>query len=199
MKIILATHNNDKVKEFQEIIQDPDIEFISLLSLGDLDDVEENGKSYLENAEIKAVAAYKKFGGPVLADDSGLSVDLLDGYPGIYSARFAGVETSYKDKSAQLWHLLDDFPQNDWTASFICGICYIDRHGNTYLYEGRQDGLIIPEQRGQNGFGYDPIFYSPVTGKTNAEISGQEKHALSHRGKALRLWYRDYKAGKFDD
>lgn len=197
MRVVLASHNPDKLKEFEQILQLDDLELVSQSSLGLVDPVEETGKTYRENALIKAQAAYDRFGLPVLADDSGLSVDLLDGYPGIYSARFAGEETSYPDKMVRLWELLKPYPQEDWTGAFICAICFIDQAGEPHFYEGKQLGLILPEARGKNGFGYDPIFLGEGSELTNAELDPAEKHAHSHRGKALNAFRKDWMAGKF--
>lgn len=196
MEIVLATHNPDKVKEFQEILQDPDLCFVSLHALGLDEDVEETGKSYQENSDIKAKAAYAQLKRPVLADDSGLSVDVLEGYPGIYSARFAGEHSSYKDKIDRLWQLLAPYPQDTWTASFFCSLSYISASGQVYHYQRSVAGLLLPERRGDKGFGYDPIFYVPSLGKTTAELAPQQKHSISHRGLALRDWYQDLKAGQ---
>lgn len=197
MKIILASHNPDKVKEFAEILQTDDIVFEPLDALGDHREIAETGKSYRENAELKARAAYDYFRRPVLADDSGLSVDVLDGFPGIYSARFAGRKTTYPDKISRLWELLAEYPQEEWQASFICSLCYLNAAGQSFFYEGQVRGLIIPELRGKNGFGYDPVFYLPELGLTTAELSPSVKHRYSHRGRALRAWYRDWQAGNF--
>lgn len=196
MQIILATHNDDKAREFREILQSDEIEFISLNSMGERYEIDETGKTYTANADIKAREAYKRFKQPVLADDSGLSLDVLDGYPGIYSARFAGVDSTYPDKIAQLHKLLEAYPQEEWTASFYCALSYISEAGILYNYLGQVKGLIIPEMRGENGFGYDPVFYIPERGMTTAEMSPQEKHNLSHRGLALKAWFKDLKAGK---
>lgn len=196
MQIILATHNEDKLREFREILESDEIEFLSLSSMGEPYEVAETGSTYTANADLKAREAYRRYKLPVLADDSGLSLDVLDGYPGIYSARFAGVESTYPDKIAHLHKLLEAYPQEEWTASFNCALSYISEQGNIYNYLGQVKGLIIPEMRGKNGFGYDPVFYIPERGMTTAEMSPQEKHKLSHRGLALKAWFKDLKAGK---
>lgn len=193
MRIILASHNRDKIREFGEIISDPAIEWVCMSDLGFNEEIIENGHSYRENAEIKAETVFRALGGPVIADDSGLSVDALDGYPGIYSARFAGVHTAYPDKIERLQELLCGIPVQERSAAFHCAICYIDGCGQHYHYEAKVDGLILEEARGKNGFGYDPVFYLPDLGKTSAEISPEEKNRHSHRGMALRAWYRDWK------
>lgn len=191
MKIIIASHNKDKIREFREIIGDPRIQLISMREAGFTEEIPEPGHSYAENAEIKARAVFNALGGRVLADDSGLSVDALGGYPGIYSARFAGEHTAYKEKCERLWALLRDVPEESWTAAFHCALCYIDLSGRLRRYERQVPGRIIRERRGENGFGYDPIFYLEDLGLTNAELPTAEKNARSHRGLALRDWYHD--------
>ena len=187
MKIIIASHNKDKIREFREIIGDPRIQLISMREAGFTEEIPEPGHSYAENAEIKARAVFNALGGRVLADDSGLSVDALGGYPGIYSARFAGEHTAYKEKCERLWALLRDVPEESWTAAFHCALCYIDLSGRLRRYERQVPGRIIRERRGKNGFGYDPIFYLEDRGLTNAELPTAEKNARSHRGLALSL------------
>lgn len=191
MKIIIASHNKDKIREFREIIGDPRIQLISMREAGFTEEIPEPGHSYAENAEIKARAVFNALGGRVLADDSGLSVDALGGYPGIYSARFAGEHTAYKEKCERLWALLRDVPEESWTATFHCALCYIDLSRRLRRYERQVPGRIIRERRGENGFGYDPIFYLEDRGLTNAELPTAEKNARSHRGLALRDWYHD--------
>lgn len=191
MDIILASHNPDKAREFAEILPDPQLHFVTAGALGFHEEIAETGSSYAENARIKARAVFEHFHAFTIADDSGLSLDLLDGYPGIYSARFAGVESSYPEKFARLFALLAPYPQEQWTAAFHCAICSLDPQGKEGLCERSVPGLIIPEPRGRNGFGYDPIFYLPELGQTNAELEPQEKHRHSHRGLALRAWYEE--------
>lgn len=186
MNITLASHNKDKINEFQEIFKDTNITIVPPPDLDFMAHVVEDGKTYEANAQIKAQALWDRIGGWVMADDSGLSCDKLDGYPGIYSARFAGEEANYRTKSEHLWAMLEPFPKDEWTASFICAICLISPLGGMTFYRGEVKGLIIPEQRGANGFGYDPIFYLPERGKTTAEIPPEEKHKISHRGIAAR-------------
>ncbi len=198
MEIIIASNNQDKIREFREIIQSKDINFLSLAECGFTDTIVEGGKTYRENAEIKAKAVFSRLKKPVLADDSGLSVDVLDGYPGIYSARFAGESANYKTKIEHLHDLLSPYPKDEWTASFVCSLCYINQAGDLFHFEERVQGLLIDEMRGQNGFGYDPIFYLPELGLTNAEIPAAEKHARSHRGLALRAWHKALLNSEFD-
>ncbi len=186
MDIVLASHNTDKIAEFQEIFKGTDINIVPLDDPEIMSQVVEDGKTYEANAQIKARALWERIGGWVLADDSGLSCDKLDGYPGIYSSRFAGEEANYRTKSEHLWAMLEPFPEEEWTASFICALCLISPLGGMTFYRGEVKGRIIPEQRGENGFGYDPIFYLPERGKTTAEIPPEEKHEISHRGIAAR-------------
>ena len=183
MKIYLATHNQDKLNEFRELLGDR-LEIQPLPT--DFPPIEENGTSYEANAEIKARAVYEALGAPVLADDSGLSVDALDGYPGIYSARFAGADAAYPDKISKLWGLLAKTPPAEWGASFICALCLIDEAGRAHHFRGEVRGLIWPELRGTHGFGYDPIFYLPERQMTTAELSPEAKNEISHRGLAVQ-------------
>ncbi len=188
MDIILATHNIDKVKEFEELLDLPDVSVRSIADYQVHLEAEETGDSYLSNAQIKAREAAEKLPGKcVLADDSGLSIDALDGYPGIYSARFAGVDTPYEDKINQLWYLLKDIPENQWQAAFHCALVLISSSGEEYSFEGICRGEIIDEMKGKNGFGYDPIFYMPEFQMTTAEMEAEQKNKISHRGKAAAL------------
>ena len=193
MRIIIASHNQDKIREFHEIIQDQRIEFTGMGDQGFHDEIKETGTSYRENALIKASAVHRALGGYVLADDSGLQLDVLDGFPGIYSARFAGEKTAYPDKIKRLHELLSDYPQEEWKASFHCSLCFIDERGEAFFYDQEVRGLILAEARGEHGFGYDPVFYLPELGKTNAELPAREKNLRSHRGLALLAWYRDFR------
>lgn len=189
MKIILATHNQDKVRELEEILALPEVELFSTRDYGISLTDEESGKTYAENALIKAREAHRKLPGEfILADDSGLSIDLLDGYPGIYSARFAGVDTAYPDKIKALWQLLQPYPQEQWTGAFHCALAFIEPQGEERIFEAECSGLILPEMRGGNGFGYDPIFYSREHGMTTAEMDPALKNEISHRGQAARMF-----------
>lgn len=181
--LLLATHNEGKRVEFAAML--PEFSLFSLLSFG-LPLPEETGATYEENALIKARAAYAAKGGLVLADDSGLSIDALDGAPGLYSARFAGIDADYDDKIAAIWHALEGIPPAQWTAAFHCVLALILPNGEEHLFKGSVEGLILPEQRGFNGFGFDPIFYLPALQKTTGEMAPALKNALSHRGRAVR-------------
>ncbi len=185
-RIIFATGNEGKMREIRMILADLGIPVVSMKEAGISAEVEENGKSFEENALIKAVAVMKQCGEIVLADDSGLEIDFLDGAPGIYSARFMGEDTSYDIKNAALIEKLDGVPDEQRTARFVCVIACAFPDGRTLTSYGAMEGRIGYEIKGENGFGYDPIFYLPEYGCTSAEISPEQKNELSHRGKALR-------------
>jgi XTP/dITP diphosphohydrolase len=183
--IILATANLDKVREFRQILPES-YEIITMHEAGFCDMIDENGSSFVENALIKARAVHDRIGGMVLADDSGLSVDVLDGAPGLYSARFAGESADYPTKIAHLHEWLKPWPPSQWHASFICAIALVMPDGSERTVTGECRGLIAAEPRGDNGFGYDPIFLLPDGSCTMAELSDDEKNKISHRGLALR-------------
>lgn len=186
MEIILASANQDKLTEFRQILPDPPWQIRSMAEAGFQDTIEENGRSYLENALIKARTVWRQTGGLVLADDSGLSIDVLDGAPGLHSARFAGLEADYPAKIRKIHSWLAAYPRQDWTASFNCTIAAVFPDGQERTATGKVEGLIAARAAGTGGFGYDPIFYLPETGLTMAQLTDQEKHRLSHRGQALR-------------
>ena len=185
--ITIATGNRDKVSEIREIISSSKLDWQTMSDAGFSGDIVEDGSSYIANALIKARAVHDMVGGWVIADDSGLSVDVLDGAPGIYSARFAGENAAYKDKIARLHEMLEPWPSSEWNAAFICAIALIAPDGREWTIQADSPGLIAQQAAGSNGFGYDPIFYVPEFGCTMAEMSPDQKHAISHRGKALRL------------
>lgn len=184
-KIIFATSNEGKVKEIKEILKDFPIEVLSMKEMGVSTDVEENGSTFEENSLIKARALSKLTGLPALADDSGLEVDYLNGEPGIYSARYLGKDTDYSYKNNYIIDKLADAKGEERSARFVCVISLVLPDGREFVERGVIEGLIGYEQKGENGFGYDPIFYLPEYGKTSAEISPDEKNKISHRGKAL--------------
>ena len=184
--VILATGNQDKVKEITEIASDQRLRFITMRAAGFSQDIVEDGDSFAQNALIKARAVHAITGGIVMADDSGLSVDMLDGAPGIYSARFAGENASYAAKISRLHQMLRPWPQSQWHAAFICVIALVMPNGSEKTFYGECRGMIAKEPAGSNGFGYDPIFYLPAFHKTTAQLEPGQKHAVSHRGKALR-------------
>lgn len=184
-KIIFATGNAGKMKEVREILKDLNVEVLSMKEAGIQADVEENGKTFQENAVIKAREIMKISGEVVLADDSGLEIDYLNKEPGIYSARYMGEDTSYRIKNANLIERLQGVPDEKRTARFVCAIAAAFPDGTVETTEGTIEGRIGYEEKGENGFGYDPIFYVPEFGCTTAELTGEQKNQVSHRGKAL--------------
>ena len=186
-KVIFATGNQGKMKEIREILGDLDIELLSLKDAGIQADIVEDGKTFEENAQIKAKTICDLTGEIVLADDSGLEIDYLNKEPGIYSARYMGEDTSYRIKNANLIHRLEGVPDEQRTARFVCAIAAAFPDGTMKTVRAAMEGRIGYEERGENGFGYDPIFWLPEYGCTSAELSMEEKNKISHRGKALRL------------
>lgn len=185
-KVIFATKNKGKIKEIQAVLGDS-YNVITMEEAGISVDVEENGKTFEENAVIKAEAIAKICGETVLADDSGLEIDYLNGEPGIYSARYMGHDTSYDIKNKSLIDRLNGVPDEKRTARFVCAVAAAVPGRETVVVRGTMEGIIGYEIKGENGFGYDPIFLLPEYGKTSAEISPEEKNKISHRGKALRM------------
>ena len=185
-KIIFATGNEDKMKEIRKILADPSLEILSLKDAGIHADIDENGKSFEENAMIKAEAISKMTGEIVLADDSGLEIDYLNKEPGIYSARYMGEDTSYDIKNQALLDRLDGVPDEKRTARFVCAIAAAMPDGCCEVVRGTMEGIIGHKIAGENGFGYDPIFFLPECGCTSAELSPEKKNELSHRGEGLK-------------
>lgn len=185
-RIIFATGNAGKMKEIRMILADLGIPVVSMKEAGITADIEENGTTFEENAIIKAKTIMEMTGEIVMADDSGLEIDYLDGAPGIYSARFMGEDTSYDIKNRALIEKLDGVPDEKRTARFACSIACALPDGRILTSYGAMEGQIGYEIKGKNGFGYDPIFYLPEYGCSSAEISPEQKNELSHRGKALR-------------
>jgi XTP/dITP diphosphohydrolase len=185
MKIVFATKNEGKVKEIKEMLEGMNIELISLNHYNNLPEINEDGKSFLENALKKAKIVSEFTGETVLADDSGLQVDSLNGEPGIYSARYAGDEATDEENNNKLLAKLKDVPEQKRTASFFCSLVLYKKDGNYDSFEGRWDGQIIDERRGENGFGYDPIFFVTELKLTAAELEPAVKNKISHRGQAF--------------
>ena len=181
-KIVFATGNEGKMREVRLILADLGMEILSMKEAGANPDIVENGKTFGENAQIKAQAVWEQTGGIVLADDSGLVIDYLNGEPGIYSARYMGEDTSYEIKNQALIDRLAGVEGEDRSARVVCNIA---ADGQVVHTEETMEGLIAMEPAGDGGFGYDPILYLPEYGKTSAEISIEEKNRISHRGKAL--------------
>ena len=184
-KIVFATTNAGKIKEIKEILADFDVEVASMKEMNITADIEENGATFEENSLIKARTVSKLTGLPALADDSGLEVDYLNGEPGIYSARYLGRDTDYDYKNNYIIKKLKDAKDEERSARFVCVISLVLPDGREFVKKGVMEGRIGYEIKGENGFGYDPIFYLPEYGKTSAEISAEEKNKISHRGKAL--------------
>ena len=189
-QLILASHNAHKVREIRELLQGQPVEVLSLSDIGWTEEIEENGSSFEENALIKARRIFTDTGRAVLADDSGLEVDALGGGPGIYSSRFMGEETPYEEKNAAIIARVEGLPEEERGADFRCVMAFVhpdaDGHAEEQTAEGRVDGRVAHETAGGGGFGYDPLFYLPERGCTMAELSEEEKNAISHRGRALQ-------------
>lgn len=186
-RIVFATGNAGKVKEIQMILADMGMEVVSMKEAGITIDIEEDGKTYEENAMIKARAVAAFTDDIVMADDSGLEIDYLNGEPGIYSARYLGEDTSYRVKNANLIERLAGVPDEQRTARFVCAIAAVLPGGRELTTRATIEGRIDYEEKGSNGFGYDPIFYVPQFDKTTAELTEEQKNQVSHRGKALEL------------
>lgn len=186
-KLIVASNNEHKISEIREILNDFPLEVISLREAGINIDVEENGITFSQNAHIKAMEIYKilQEKNMVLADDSGLMVDILNGEPGVYSARYSGEHGNDKKNNEKLLSKLKGIEFEKRKAKFVCAIELIIDENNIINVQGEAEGYIIEEERGKDGFGYDPLFYVPDFEKTFAEISPQEKNSISHRAKAL--------------
>ena len=185
-KIIFATGNQNKMREIREIYEDLGYEILSMKEAGISVDIVEDGKTFEENAAIKAETIRDLTGAIVLADDSGLEIDYLGGEPGIYSARYMGEDTSYDIKNQNLLDRLEGVPDEKRTARFVCAICAALPDGRKLTTRGTIEGIIGHGISGENGFGYDPIFWLPEYGCSTAELSPEKKNELSHRGKALR-------------
>ena len=186
-KMIFATGNEGKMREVRMILGDLGAEILSLKEAGIQAEAEENGTTFEENAVIKAKEIMEKTGALVLADDSGLEVDALNGEPGIYSAHYMGHETSYHIKNKNLIERLEGKTGEERSARFVCAIAACFPDGRVLTTRGTMEGQIGYEEKGENGFGYDPIFYLPEYQCYSGELPLEEKNKLSHRGKALRL------------
>lgn len=185
-KMIFATGNEGKVREVQAILKDMEVEVLSLKQAGIFAEIEENGTSFVENAVIKAKEIAKLTDAIVLADDSGLEIDYLNKEPGIYSARYLGEDTPYADKNRMILKRMEGVEEKERTARFVCAMAAVLEDGTVLTTHGEMEGMIGYESKGENGFGYDPIFYLPQYGMTSAQVSPEEKNRISHRGKALR-------------
>lgn len=184
MEIILASNNKNKLKEITSILKPFNIEVISQEDAGFDIEVEETGTTFEENAILKAEAIHKLSGKPVISDDSGLEIDYLHGEPGVYSKRYAGPNATNQDRINKILTLMQNAKGNERTARFVCAICHIDAKGEKHIFKETCEGIILKEPRGENGFGYDPIFL--YKDKSFAQMNAKEKDKVSHRGKALR-------------
>lgn len=186
MKIVFATGNQNKMREIHEIMDDLGLEIVSMKEAGIEADIVEDGQSFEENAVIKASAIASQCQDIVLADDSGLEVDALNKEPGIYSARYMGENTSYRIKNQNIIDRLAGVPEEKRTARFVCAVAAVFPDGTHTVVRETIEGCIGYEESGENGFGYDPIFYVPAYGCTTADLSPEQKNEISHRGKALK-------------
>ncbi|HEX2988397.1 MAG TPA: RdgB/HAM1 family non-canonical purine NTP pyrophosphatase [Chloroflexota bacterium] len=185
MKLLIATNNQDKVREFREILEGLPVEVVTPAELGLQLEVEETGTTFAQNAALKARAFHKASGLAALADDSGLEVDALDGEPGVYSSRYAGLPNG-EVKNRFMLQKLEGVPWEKRGARYVCEIAIVDEKGRIHRCRGTLRGKIALEPKGRGGFGYDPIVYIPSKRKTVAEMSPEEKNAISHRGLAGR-------------
>lgn len=200
MKVVLASKNKHKLEEISKITEKFDMELVLESELGVDIDVEETGSTFEENSFIKANAVMQATGLPALADDSGIAVDALNGEPGIYSARY-GFDESLDDwgRLQLLLKNTEDVPDDKRHARFVCVITLVTPDGQTIQARGEVHGMLLRAPAGENGFGYDPIFYYPPFGKTLAEASAEEKNQVSHRAKALKVFYQKLKEAGYAD
>lgn len=200
MKVVLASKNKHKLEEISKITEKFDMELVLESELGVDIDVEETGSTFEENSFLKAEAVMKATGLPALADDSGIAVDALNGEPGIYSARY-GFDESLDDRG-RLELLLkntENVPDDQRQAKFVCVITLVTPEGQTIQARGEVHGMLLRAPAGENGFGYDPIFYYPPFGKSLAQVSPEEKNQVSHRANALKVFYEKLKEAGYAD
>ncbi len=183
--LVAATRNRGKLAEINEILDSEGLEITGLDEFPEVGEIPEEGNTFEENALAKAGAVVEATGRPAIADDSGLEVDALGGTPGVHSARFAGPEASDAENNAKLLKMLKEVPDDERSARFVCTIALLTPEGISEVVRGECEGVILRELRGDKGFGYDPLFYHPPSGKTFAEMSAGEKNRLSHRSRAL--------------
>ena len=181
-EIMIATSNAHKVEEFREMLEPLGFQVRSLLDLNEQIEIEETGTTFADNAMIKAESVHARLGIPVISDDSGLEVDAMDKAPGVYSARFLGYDTAYEVKNQ---FIMDQVKGKTRSARYVCAIAYVEKDGTAHVFTGVVEGEIADHARGDKGFGYDPIFYYPPYAATLAEVSEEQKNAISHRGRAL--------------
>ena len=198
-KIVFATSNAGKMREIREILKDLGAEILSMKEAGVDVDIVEDGDTFAANALIKAKAVWEKTGGIVLADDSGLVIDALNGEPGVYSARYMGEKTSYEIKNWNLIHRLAEVPEEKRTARFVCVIAAALPDGRVLTTRGTMEGRIAYEPAGAGGFGYDPLFFLPEYGVTFGELPAEIKNKISHRARALAAMQQMIEAGHDND
>lgn len=200
MKVVLASKNKHKLEEISKITEKFDIELVLESELGVDIDVEETGSTFEENSYLKAEAVMKATGLPALADDSGIAVDALNGEPGIYSARY-GFDESLDDRGRLnlLLKNTENVPDDKRQAKFVCVITLVTPQGQTIQARGEVHGMLLRAPAGENGFGYDPIFYYPPFGKSLAQVSPEEKNRVSHRANALKVFYEKLKEAGYAD
>lgn len=185
-KLLIATHNQGKLREFRQLLADLDLEVTDLDAIGIQEDVEETGTTFAENAILKARAYAQMSGLLTWSDDSGLEVDALDGRPGVYSARYGGPGLTPRDRYLLLLEELRAYPQASRTARFRCVVALVLPNGNVHTIDDTLEGIITHQPAGEYGFGYDPVFYLPEYQATLAELSSEIKNQISHRGKASK-------------
>lgn len=185
MKVVVATQNPEKLREFRRALVVADLDLVSLSAWPELGAPEETGSTYLDNAVLKALHYHRYTGLPAVGDDSGLEVDALGGAPGVASARWLGAQTPYEVKNARLIESLSGVDDEKRSARFVCALAFADRGEIVFHTVESCEGSIAPDPRGSDGFGYDPIFFYPPFGKTLAEVAPHDKDRVSHRGKAL--------------
>jgi len=185
MRIIIATGNNDKVREINEVLEGTEFEAVSMKSVGIDPEIIEDADTFEGNALIKARTVHGLTDSYVMADDSGLCIDALNGAPGVYSSRFCGEDSTYAEKFEKIYEMLQDVPKDKWTARFVCAIAVVRPDGSEFTVRGEIEGLLLDHPQGENGFGYDPIFFVPEFGMTTAQMDPEVKNSISHRGKAL--------------
>jgi len=186
LKWIIASRNRDKLQEIKKLFSSLEIQFLSLLDFPNFEEIKEEGYVFAENAVIKAKKVFEALRYPTIADDSGLVVDALYGMPGVFSSRFAGEEATYRDNRKKLLNMLEGLPFHKRRAKFVCVVAFVNVKGEVFIEEGEVEGFITEYERGEGGFGYDPIFLYPPLGRTFSEIPLEIKNRISHRGIAFR-------------
>lgn len=197
--VIIATKNVGKAKEFEKLFLPLGMTVKTLLDYPELEDVDETGTTFEENAVLKAETISKVLGVMVIGDDSGLEVDALEGRPGVYSARYAGIEKNDEANIDKVLAELQDVPENERTARFCCALAMAEPGKETVTVFGTCEGHILHERRGSNGFGYDPVFFAESEGKAMAELTSEEKNRISHRAKAIKQLEKTLKHRKQSD